>query len=145
MSPPTPRELAQTAYAAYGAATGQKNYQGLPMPAWADLPALTQLAWTEAAATIALNVVSDLLGNRDTLMTPDVGDVVLVPADPAANNGAPIAPAVITRVWSPTTVNVRVLTDSSATAEWRTSLLYAEDLATAAPSDAVWTWPGGES
>ncbi|MFJ4322264.1 hypothetical protein ACIP3A_03960 [Streptomyces tricolor] len=143
MSPPTSRELAQTAYAAYGAATGQKNYQGLPMPAWADLPAPIQLAWTDAAATIALTLLSDLLG---TEMTPGVGDVVLVPADPAENHGATIAPAVITRVWSPTTVNVRVLPDSSTTtADWRTSLVYTEDLATAAPTDAVWTWPGGES
>lgn len=40
---------AQEAYARYGAATDFKNYQGNPMPAFADLPAKIQEAWVAAA------------------------------------------------------------------------------------------------
>lgn len=43
------QELAQVAYAAYGEATGGKNYQGEPMPAWADLGDTIQGAWRAAA------------------------------------------------------------------------------------------------
>jgi hypothetical protein len=45
---------------------------------------------------------------------PSVGRIVHVFADPRWNNGADVAPAVITRVWEeddPVTVNVRVLHD----------------------------------
>ncbi len=42
---------------------------------------------------------------------PAVGRIVHVPVDPKLNNGADIAPAVITRVWSDTYVNLRVLHD----------------------------------
>lgn len=43
------------------------------------------------------------------MQTPSLGQVVLVPADPKANNGASEAPATITRVWNDHMVNVRVL------------------------------------
>ncbi|MFF0140471.1 hypothetical protein ACFYRN_28905 [Streptomyces sp. NPDC005227] len=72
-------------------------------------------------------------------MKPSVGRVVHVPTDPAKNNGADIAPAVITRVWNDDCVNVRVLLDSDAV-EWRTSVTYAD----AFDDDTNrhrWTWP----
>lgn len=73
---------------------------------------------------------------------PEVGDIVLVPVDPAENNGSAEAPAVVTRVWSATTVNVRVLHDGD-TSSWRTSLVYREDLDGIEGAAAVWTWKGG--
>jgi hypothetical protein len=70
---------------------------------------------------------------------PSVGRIVLVPADPAKNNGANVAPAIITRVWSDTCVNLRVLLDSDETT-WRTSVVFVNDLA-AAEHTHVWAWP----
>jgi hypothetical protein len=48
----SPIELAQVAYAAYGGATDHKNYQGLPMPEWDDLPETIQQAWVSAALAV---------------------------------------------------------------------------------------------
>lgn len=39
---------AQAAYQAYGQITDFKNYQGLPMPAWDDLPPKIKEAWIAA-------------------------------------------------------------------------------------------------
>ena len=50
--------LAQIAYQAYGSCTGWKNYQGQPMPVWAQLGDPIQKAWQ--AATDA--VVNELTG-----------------------------------------------------------------------------------
>ena len=71
--------------------------------------------------------------------TPSVGRIVLVPMDPATNNGSNIAPAIITRVWSDTCVNVRVLADSDAI-KWRTSVTQVDD---AADTEGThhWSWP----
>jgi hypothetical protein len=55
------------------------------------------------------------------MQTPAIGRIVHVSMNPAENNGADAAPAVITRVWSDTCVNVRVLADSHAV-DWRTSV-----------------------
>lgn len=52
---------------------------------------------------------------------PTVGRWVHVLMDPSTNNGSDVAPAVITRVWSDTCVNVRVLRDSNVT-DWKTSV-----------------------
>jgi hypothetical protein len=41
--------LAKGAYGAYGAVTDHKNYQGLPMPTWAELPDKIREAWRAAA------------------------------------------------------------------------------------------------
>ena len=48
----SPLELAQVAYAAYGVASDRKNYQGLPMPEWDDLPESIQQAWVSAALAV---------------------------------------------------------------------------------------------
>lgn len=50
--------LAKLAYAAYGQTTGNKNFQGNPMPAWEALGDTIQAAWV--AATQA--VVTELQG-----------------------------------------------------------------------------------
>lgn len=75
---------------------------------------------------------------------PSLGRIVLVPMDPVENNGAHVAPAVITRVWSDNSVNLRVLADSYAI-EWRTSVTYAPDLDAIPADDPTrlnrWTWP----
>jgi hypothetical protein len=55
------------------------------------------------------------------MQTPAIGRIVHITMDPAENNGADVAPAIITRVWSDTCVNVRVLADSHAT-DWKTSV-----------------------
>lgn len=77
------------------------------------------------------------------MQKPSLGQVVLVAVDPATNNGAGIAPAIVTRVWSDTVVNVRVLLDSDGL-QWRTSLtrsdLPLEDLDTDVRL-ARWVWP----
>lgn len=47
--------IARCAYQAYAASTGNKNYQGLPMPEFDDLPQKIQTAW-EAAVRHAKDV-----------------------------------------------------------------------------------------
>lgn len=44
--------MAKLAYAAYGQSTGNKNYQGLPMPTWDDLGAPIQGAWVAAVNAV---------------------------------------------------------------------------------------------
>jgi hypothetical protein len=73
---------------------------------------------------------------------PSVGRIVLVPMEPTSNNGAEVAPAIITRVWSPTCVNLRVIPDSPTSPFLRTSQTYAEELPLAADAPpSTWTWP----
>ncbi|MFJ2392847.1 hypothetical protein ACIOTI_08875 [Streptomyces sp. NPDC087843] len=88
-----------------------------------------------------LAAASSSLEEAPAARPPEIGDVVLVPVDPAENNGAAEAPAVVTRVWSATTVNVRVLHDGRDL-PWRTSLTYREDLDGIEGAPAVWTWKG---
>lgn len=45
-------EYAKRAYAAYGKVTDFKNYQGLPMPKWEELPPKILEAWIEAAKEV---------------------------------------------------------------------------------------------
>ena len=76
-------------------------------------------------------------------MTPTIGRIVLVPMDPATNNGADVAPAVITRVWNENTINVQILADAPGCA-WRTSLTHADSLDGLGdePNRLYrWTWP----
>lgn len=63
---------------------------------------------------------------ENSLSAPAIGDTLLVRMDPRTNNGADVAPALITRVWSRThdsswTVNVKVLADTPDN-EWKTSI-----------------------
>jgi hypothetical protein len=57
---------AQAAYHAYGAVTDHKNYQGLPMPTWPELPEKIRAAWVAAsnaaAAYVAPVLRDDLAG-----------------------------------------------------------------------------------
>ena len=46
------QHFGKIAYEAYGAVTGHKNYQGLPMPAWDALPGHIQDAWVAAAQAV---------------------------------------------------------------------------------------------
>ncbi|WP_405909537.1 hypothetical protein OG742_37045 [Streptomyces sp. NBC_00828] len=138
-SRPPLSEFAQAAYAAYGAATGHRTYDDRPMAEWEDLGEQIQAAWVCAAGAVSLSTLATL-GAVDHDGSPDVGDIVLVPVDPAESNGARVAPAVITRVWNKTTVNARVLHDSDAV-RWRTSLTFVDSLDNAMAGAAVWTWP----
>lgn len=81
---------------------------------------------------------------------PSIGRIVHVPAAALRGcemNGADVAPAVITRVWSDAMVNVRVLLDGNDT-PWKTSIaLYQsrEDYDRAAQvngRDFGCYWPG---
>lgn len=58
--------------------------------------------------------------------TPALGRIVHTFVDPARNNGADIAPAVITRVWNEQGVNLRVLLDGPDTL-WFTSVVLCDD------------------
>lgn len=73
-----------------------------------------------------------------TSPTPSLGRIVIVPADPQTNNGADEAPAIVTRVWSPELINVRVLLDAPDV-EWRTSVTL-HDSKPGTPGHDAW-WP----
>lgn len=45
-------EIAASAYRAYAASTGNKNYQGNPMPAFDELPNAIQTAWEAASRQV---------------------------------------------------------------------------------------------
>lgn len=54
---PEPAELARVGYQAYGEWAAWRNYAGLPMPAWPDLPDAQRLAWVAAAGAIVHAVI----------------------------------------------------------------------------------------
>jgi hypothetical protein len=74
--------------------------------------------------------------------TVKVGDIVLCSVDPALNNGSVLAPAIVTRAWSETTVNLRVLSDSSNPPLWCPSATFASSVydLSGAPYGRLWTW-----
>lgn len=72
------------------------------------------------------------------MQKPSIARLVIVSMDPARNNGANEAPAVITRVWSDTLINVRVLSDGDGV-EWRTSVELLDEKP-ADPRHVAW-WP----
>lgn len=81
-----------------------------------------------------------------TEQTPSVGRIVLVGHDPAFNNGSTIAPAIITRVWSDTVINVRVLHDNAVgTTEQRSSVTFVATVEELEGDELErqyhWTWP----
>lgn len=45
-------EFSRIAYNAYGQTTDFKNYQGLPMPAYDELPDKIKLAWIAATKSV---------------------------------------------------------------------------------------------
>lgn len=72
-------------------------------------------------------------------MKPYVGQTVLAPADPNVNNGANTAPAVVTRVWSDTCVNLRILLDGAGVL-WKTSSVYRDSLEDVPAGAPYWTY-----
>lgn len=49
------QDIAESAYMAYAASTGNKNFRGEPMPEWGALPRPIQIAW-EAAVRQAIGL-----------------------------------------------------------------------------------------
>lgn len=80
------------------------------------------------------------------MQQPSVGRIVLCGVDDVMNNGSPVAPAVITRVWNEHpdggwVVNVRVLLDAEAVPLWWTSVRLFDteaDKDTAGSPGAYW-------
>lgn len=73
-------------------------------------------------------------------MQPSIGRIVLVLVEPQQNNGSDVAPAMITRVWNDTMINVKVLLDGPGDA-WQGSVtLYAERPTDESLTRAAW-WP----
>jgi hypothetical protein len=77
---------------------------------------------------------------------PSMGQTVLVFTDPEHANGADVAPAVITRVWTDEMVSVRIFHDGPCSPDCTdraTVILYdCRELAEAAPR-ASWLRPSG--
>lgn len=79
------------------------------------------------------------------MQTPSIGRIVGAFADPKKNNGSDVCPAVITRVWSSSTVagddawcvNLRLLYDTPYDVGSATSVWLFEDEQTARENDAV--------
>lgn len=69
-------------------------------------------------------------------MIPTVGRIVhfrFPELEQGTNNHGPLAPAIITRVWSDTCVNLKVIADGPADI-WKTSVIQGD-------GDAQWSWP----
>lgn len=49
-------QLARIAYAAYCKRAGTKAFDGVPLPAWLDLPYECQACWIEAVKAVAQEV-----------------------------------------------------------------------------------------
>lgn len=67
-------ELAKTGYHAYGEFTDFKNYQGLPMPAWEDLPGKIQGAWLAAAEAMFRQGIEKLSGSLAKTIIDDIAE-----------------------------------------------------------------------
>jgi hypothetical protein len=79
-----------------------------------------------------------------TGQAPSLCRMVLTPVDPATNNGSHLAPAVVTRVFPSGSVNLRVLTDSTRSPDWKQSCVEVEELPESWDMHAnnnVWAWP----
>lgn len=135
--------LARIAYAAYGDSI-------IGAPDFDDFGEPTRTAW-QAAAQAVVNALREAEAQDGDVLTnvpqrPSPGRIVLVAMDPAKNNGATEAPAIITRAWTGTSINVRVLADNQpGDSEWRTSLIYVDDV-TQLDRDSTarlycWSWP----
>lgn len=60
-------------------------------------------------------------------MTPSIGRIVHVIGPDAESNGAAVAPAIITRVWSEDLVNVTIFPDGAAPVARTSVRLYADE------------------
>ncbi|MEH1808433.1 hypothetical protein [Nostoc sp.] len=69
-------ELAKIGYRAYGETTDFKNYQGLPMPNWEDLPEKIQIAWMAAAVAIAKKTVKEMSVSMAKTIVDDVVEIL---------------------------------------------------------------------
>ncbi|GAQ64041.1 hypothetical protein [Streptomyces scabiei] len=81
MSHPSTMELAQYAYAAYGASTNHRTHDGRPMPEWEDLGDRIQQAWVAAAAAVAQVVIEQPAENavrseQPRPQRPSIGRIV---------------------------------------------------------------------
>ncbi|MDX3555175.1 hypothetical protein [Streptomyces europaeiscabiei] len=81
MPRPSPTELAQYAYAAYGASTHFRTHDDRQMPEWEDLGDRVQQAWTAAAAAVATAVIEQPAENavrseQPAPQRPSIGRIV---------------------------------------------------------------------
>lgn len=67
-------DLAKAAYEDYAALTDWKNFQGLSMPQWTDLPEQIQKAWCAASASVVHHVL------RDVEAATEMSNTEIVPA-----------------------------------------------------------------
>jgi hypothetical protein len=70
-------------------------------------------------------------------MKPSLGRILLVIGTPANGNGADIAPAVVTRVWSDEMVNVTVFPDCGAPVPATSVRIVADEEAARAVNDGA--------
>ena len=75
------------------------------------------------------------------MQKPSIGRIVLVKVRPGDNNGGDTAPAIITRVNSDVSVNVRVMLDAASTPAWMTSLHLCETEEEAVTKGWSCYWP----
>jgi hypothetical protein len=66
--------LAKAAYEDYANYTDWKNYQGMAMPQWDDLPDYIQKAWCCAASAVTFEVL------RDVKAAKEMSNTEIVPA-----------------------------------------------------------------
>ncbi|MEI5522550.1 hypothetical protein WB388_18265 [Streptomyces brasiliscabiei] len=81
MSHPSTMELAQYAYAAYGASTNHRTHDGRQMPEWEELGDRIQQAWVAAAAAVAQVVIEQPAENavrseQPRPQRPSIGRIV---------------------------------------------------------------------
>lgn len=62
---------------------------------------------------------------------PTIGDTLCVLVAPEGNNGSQVAAAIITRVWAPDNISVRILRDVGGEVELREGVVLAENEALA--------------
>jgi hypothetical protein len=147
-------DLGPTANAAYGRATGFRTHDGHPMPMWEALSETTQNAYRAVAAEIVayLADAAQETADQDSAAEqtaaaaaatggrqPSQGSVVLAGINTLDNNGSPVAPAIITRVWTNGVINVRIQPDSDIPSVRATSLSYIDTVDDLVPGR--WTWP----
>jgi len=74
-------------------------------------------------------------------MNPSLCRFVIARVDPTQNNGADVAPAVITRVWGPEMVNLRVFVDAPTMPLSKTSVKLFDSQEEAEGTELACWWP----